>query len=114
MKHYLLYFFLLLSFSSFAQSNSFNVKVHDKTHLKTKGEYSKKVLFPVKDKNISNITLNLYLNCPDSGCSDWDYSISVLLRTTEKGDTVNYQLGRMITPYSGAYNQGDNAKTWNP
>ena len=114
MKHYLLYFLLLLSFSSFAQSNSFNVKVHDKTHLKTKGEYSKKVLFPVKDKNISNITLNLYLNCPDSGCSDWDYSISVLLRTTEKGDTVNYQLGRMITPYSGAYNQGDNAKTWNP
>ena len=114
MKHYLLYFCLLLSFSSFAQPNSFNVKVHDKTHLKTKGEYSQKVLFPVNDKNISNITLNLYLNCPDSGCSDWDYSISVLLRTTKNGDTINYQLGRMITPYSGAYNQGDNAKKWNP
>ena len=78
MKHYLLYFLLLLSFSSFAQSNSFNVRVHDKTHLKTKGEYSKKVLFPVKDKNISDVSLFLTLNCPDGGCSDWDYSISVL------------------------------------
>lgn len=114
MKHYLLYFFLLLSFSSFAQSNNFKVRVHDKTHLKTKGEYSKKVLFTVKDKNISNITLNLYLNCPETGCSDWDYSISVLLRTTDNGDIVKYQLGRMITPYSGAYNQGDNAKSWSP
>lgn len=114
MKHYLLYFLLLLSFSSFAQSNSFNVRVHDKTHLKTKGEYSKKVLFPVKDKNISDVSLFLTLNCPEGGCSDWDYSISVLLRTTKNGDTINYQLGRMITPYSGAYNQGDNAKTWSP
>lgn len=114
MKHYLLYFLLLLSFSSFAQSNSFNLKVHDKTHLKTKGEYLQKVLFPIKDKFITDVSLYLTLNCPDGGCSDWDYSISVLLRTTEKGDTINYQLGRMITPYSGAYNQGDNAKTWSP
>lgn len=114
MKHYLLYFFLLLSVSTFAQPSNFTVRVHNKTHLKTKGEYSQKVLFPVKDKYFNFIDLHLYLNCPEGGCSDWDYSISVLLRTTEKGDTVNYQLGRMITPYSGAYNQGDNAKTWNP
>ena len=76
MKHYLLYFLLLLSLSSFAQSNSFNVRVHDKTHLKTKGEYSKKVYFPSKNKNLSNIsliTMNLTLNCPEGGCSDWDY-----------------------------------------
>lgn len=114
MKHYLLIFCLLLSVTVFSQENDFKVRVHNKTHLKTKGEYSQKVLFPINDKKISHITLNLYLNCPETGCSDWDYSISVLLRTTDKGDTVNYQLGRMITPYSGAYNQGDNAKTWNP
>lgn len=117
MKHYLLIFCLLLSVTVFSQENGFKIRVHDKTHLSTKGEYSKKILFPSKYKklsDLSNITLNLYLNCPEKGCSDWDYSISVLLRTTEKGDTVNYQLGRMITPYSGAYNTGDNAKTWNP
>ncbi|MEA5099213.1 MAG: hypothetical protein VB011_01680 [Bacteroidales bacterium] len=114
MKHYLLIFCLLLSVTVFSQENDFKVRVHDKTHLKTKGEYSQKVLFPVKDKNIYHIILYLTLNCPEGGCSDWDYSISVLLRTTDNGDTVNYQLGRMITPYSGAYNQGDNAKTWNP
>lgn len=117
MKKLILFIFLFASSYCFAQETDYTVRVHNKTHLKTKGEYSKKVYFPSKNKklsNISNITMNLYLNCPDSGCSDWDYSISVLLRTTEKGDTVNYQLGRMITPYSGAYNQGDNAKTWNP
>ncbi len=114
MKHYLLIFCLLFSVSAFSQENGFKIRVHDKTHLSTKGEYAKKTLFPVKDKNISNITLNLYLACPETGCSDWDYSISVILRTTKGGDTVNYQLGRMITPYSGAYNTGDNAKTWNP
>ncbi len=114
MKHYLLYFSLLLSVSTFAQPSNFTVRVHNKTHLKTKGEYSQKVLFPVKDKYFNFIDLHLYLNCPEGGCSDWDYSISVLLRTTKNGDTINYQLGRMITPYSGAYNQGDNAKTWNP
>jgi hypothetical protein len=114
MKHYLLIFCLLLSVNVFSQENGFKIRVHDKTHLSTKGEYSKKILFPIKDKNISNITLNLHLACPETGCSDWDYSISVILRTTKGGDTVNYQLGRMITPYSGAYNQGDNAKTWNP
>ena len=117
MKHYLLYFLLLLSLSSFSQVNDFKVRVHDRTHLKSKGEYSKKVYFPSKNKNLSNIsliTMNLTLNCPEGGCSDWDYSISVLLRTTNNGDTVKYQLGRMITPYSGAYNQGDNAKSWSP
>lgn len=117
MKHYLLYFLLLLSLSSFSQVNDFKVRVHDRTHLKSKGEYSKKVYFPSKNKNLSNIsliTMNLTLNCPEGGCSDWDYSISVLLRTTDNGDTVKYQLGRMITPYSGAYNQGDNAKSWSP
>lgn len=113
-KHYLFYLLLLLSLSSFSQENDFKVRVHNKTHLKTKGEYSQKVLFPINDKKISHITLNLYLNCPETGCSDWDYSISVLLRTTDNGDTVKYQLGRMITPYSGAYNQGDNAKSWSP
>lgn len=117
MKKLILFIFLFASSYCFAQETDYTVRVHNKTHLKTKGEYSKKVYFPSKNKklsNISNITMNLYLNCPEGGCSDWDYSISVLLRTTEKGDTVNFQLGRMITPYSGTYNQGDNAKTWNP
>ncbi|MEA4967064.1 MAG: peptide-N-glycosidase F-related protein, partial [Bacteroidaceae bacterium] len=114
MKHCLLSLLLLMSAYTYAQFDNFSVKVHDKTHLKTKGEYSQKVLFPINDKKISHITMNLTLNCPEGGCSDWDYSISVLLRTTKKGDTVNFQLGRMITPYSGAYNQGDNAKSWSP
>lgn len=114
MKHYLLIFSLLISFSGFTQTNSFKVRVHDKTHLQSYTEYSQKHLFSVNDLDISNIKLNLYLGCPETGCSDWDFSISILLRKVENNDTVTYQLGRMVTPYSGAYNTGDNAQTWNP
>lgn len=114
MKNYLLVLTLLISFSVYGQDNTFTIRVHDKTHLKEWNEYSQKHLFSINDNEISKVELNLYLNCPDSGCSNWDFSVGVLLRTIHSGDTVNYQLGRMITPYSGAYNQGENAKIWNP
>lgn len=114
MKHYLLIITLLISFSAISQTNQFTVRVHNKTHLQTKTEYSQKHKFLVNDLDISNIKLNLYLACPETGCSDWDYSISVLLRKVENNDTITYQLGRMMTPYSGAYNSGDNAQSWNP
>jgi hypothetical protein len=99
--------------TGFSQKTYDTIRVHNRTHLSTKGEYTKKVLFPIKNENINYVGLDLYLNCPDSGCSDWDYSISVLLRTVKNNDTTTFQLGRMITPYSGSYNQGKNAKKWN-
>lgn len=114
MKNYIAILSLLISFSAFGQGNSFTIRVHNKTHLKEWNEYSQKHLFSINDNEISKVELNLYLNCPDSGCSNWDFSVGVLLRKAHNGDTVNYQLGRMITPYSGAYNQGENAKKWNP
>ena len=92
--------------------DTFTVTPHYRTHLITREEYSKKVLFPIKDKYISNITLDLHLNCPEKKCSDWDYSINIVLRTNKDGKKQDYQLGRMITPYSGWYNQGENTKTW--
>ena len=95
-----------------AQGDSFNFIVHNKTHLETKQEYSIKTLFPIKDKAIHDIRMDLHLGCPDGKCSDWDYSINVVMRKVVDGDTLNFQLGRMITPYSGWYNRGENAKTW--
>lgn len=112
-KVLILFALMIIATTGFSQETYDTIRVHNRTHLLTKGEYSKKVLFPIKNENINYVGLDLYLNCPDSGCSDWDYSISVLLRTVKNNDTVNYQLGRMITPYSGAYNQGKNAKKWN-
>ncbi len=107
---FIISFFVVMS--AFAQEDSFNVLVHDRTHLKTREEYSKKVLFPVKDKKIKDVTLDFSLNCPEKKCSDWDYSINIILRKTNKRDTLDFQLGRMITPYSGWYNQGENASKW--
>jgi hypothetical protein len=110
-----LFLFVLITIvtTGFSQNTYDTIRVHNRTHLSTKGEYTKKVLFPIKNENINYVGLDLYLNCPDSGCSDWDYSISVLLRTVKNNDTTTFQLGRMITPYSGSYNQGKNAKKWN-
>ena len=95
-----------------AQESKFTITPHKRTHLQTRTEYPVKAYFPIKDKNISNIQLDLLLQCPDRGCSDWDYSINVVLRSFKDGKTTDYQLGRMITPYSGWYNQGDNAPKW--
>ncbi|MDO5759851.1 MAG: peptide-N-glycosidase F-related protein [Bacteroidota bacterium] len=105
-----LFFFLVLCLGMQAQEETFSVLVHNRTHLQTREEYSQKVLFPVKDKKIKDITLDFSLNCPEKKCSDWDYSISILLRPNNSKAT--YQLGRMITPYSGWYNQGENASKW--
>lgn len=95
-----------------AQTEQFSYIVHNKTHLETKQEYSQKALFPINGKEIQDIRLKLHLGCPDGKCSDWDYSINVMLRKVINGETVTFQLGRMITPYSGWYNRGENAKTW--
>lgn len=46
MKYYLLYFCLLLSFSTLAQTT---IRVHDKTHLKTK-EVISKTTYPKADR----------------------------------------------------------------
>ncbi|MBR1768870.1 MAG: hypothetical protein IJ748_00235 [Bacteroidales bacterium] len=113
MKRKILFLVSIFSFiACFCQEKTFNVLVHDRTHLETRTEYAKKVLFPVKDKKIKEIMLDFSLNCPDKKCSDWDYSINIVLRTLKNGNTENFQLGRMITPYSGWYNQGENAKKW--
>lgn len=95
-----------------AQSETFKITPHNRTHMQTRTEYPIKTYFDIKDKNISNIQLDLHLQCPDGGCSDWDYSINVVLRSYKDGKQTDYQLGRMITPYSGWYNRGDNKEKW--
>jgi|GEM_PF-1826443 len=112
-KTFILAILLLSSSLIFAQNEqSFTITPHNKTHLATKTQYVKRAYFATQDKNISSVKLDFHLTCPDKGCSDWDYSINILLRQIHGTDTTDYQLGRMITPYSGEYNQGENAKTW--
>lgn len=106
-----LFILLFTNLNAIAQ-NTFTIKPHNRTHMLTREEYPMKADFNLKDKNITNVQLDLHLQCPETGCSDWDYSINVVLRTHQNGHKRDYQLGRMITPYSGDYNRGKNASKW--
>ena len=108
---YLILILALLPLLSFGQDD-LKIRVHDRTHLKWNEEYSQKHVFDVNMKEFDRAILELSLSCPEGGCSNWDYSISVLLRDVVGEDTVDYQLGRMITPYGGWYNMGKNSSTW--
>lgn len=47
--------------------------------------------------NISQIKMFLQIDCPATGCDDWDRYANVMARDTDSGDW--YEIGRYITPY---------------
>ncbi len=47
--------------------------------------------------NISQVKMFLQIDCPSTGCDDWDRFANVLVRDPNSGDW--YEIGRYITPY---------------
>ncbi|WCO02932.1 peptide-N-glycosidase F-related protein [Psychroserpens ponticola] len=47
--------------------------------------------------NIEQIKMFLQIDCPATGCDDWDRFANVLVRDSNSGDW--YEIGRYITPY---------------
>ncbi|MBR9846875.1 MAG: choice-of-anchor D domain-containing protein [Algicola sp.] len=47
--------------------------------------------------NISQIKMFLQIDCPSTGCDDWDRYANVMVKDTDSGDW--YEIGRYITPY---------------
>jgi hypothetical protein len=47
--------------------------------------------------NISQIKMYLQIDCPATGCDDWDRYANVMVRDTDSGNW--YEIGRYITPY---------------
>lgn len=67
--------------------------------------------FPSASTPIRKIKLVVRFGCPDSlRCADWDYMDQILIRRKggQKEKDLGYEIGRMLTPYGGAF-----AKQWN-
>lgn len=47
--------------------------------------------------NIAQIKMFLQIDCPSTGCDDWDRYANIMVRDSDSGDW--YEIGRYITPY---------------
>lgn len=66
-------------------------------------------VFPKADHPIRKITMHVTLGSPDSlNTAHWDYLDHIVLRRKggARGSELNYELGRMLTPYGSIYNKG--------
>ena len=98
-----------LSFS--APADSLHVITHNKTTIVTDpGQgfklYKKWGVFPEADVPLRKIMMRVKFACPNSmRCADWDYMdrISIARIGGINGTVQDYEIGRMITPYGGAF-----------
>lgn len=94
-------FFIAIQLFS-AEGDSTIIRVHDKVHWDWYGGKIQKAKFPDGSTSYAKIVLRYTLGCPGSGCSDWDYTTNIILREKINDSThVNYELGKVITPYGG-------------
>ncbi|WP_312338430.1 peptide-N-glycosidase F-related protein [Sphingobacterium sp.] len=66
-------------------------------------------VFPKDNDPIRKITVFVTLGSPDSlRTAHWDYLDHIILRRKggKDGHALNYELGRMLTPYGSIYNKG--------
>ncbi|WP_300597886.1 peptide-N-glycosidase F-related protein [Niabella sp.] len=106
---------IAVSFVAGAQTPAVNhVITHNRTTVicdPTKGEkaYPAWGVFPKENTPVRKITMHLTLGSPDSLLTaHWDYLDHITLRRKggAKGAELNYELGRMLTPYGSIYNKG--------
>jgi len=124
----------LFCFPLQAQSDTVNVDVFDNQTLSWYERYGSTAYFPSGNETYRRVNMHFTLGCPDSGCSDWDYTvlISAYRLTGEQDSTIaridtlstnpleldtlwnvsevkeRFELGRMITPYAGYMARGTN------
>jgi hypothetical protein len=63
-------------------------------------------VFPGAGFSTRKATMRVTFGCPDSmRCADWDYLDRIVARRkgTAPADTLNFEIGRMLTPYGGAF-----------
>ncbi|MGJ1415877.1 peptide-N-glycosidase F-related protein [Sphingobacterium multivorum] len=66
-------------------------------------------VFPKENYPIRKVTMFVTLGSPDSlRTAHWDYLDHIVLRRKggKNGPALNYELGRMLTPYGSIYNKG--------
>lgn len=97
-----------------ATAQSINVKTHDKLLINTdpaEGVKSFKQwgVFPDESKEIRRIVMNLTLAYPeDRAIAHWDYMdrVKILRKGGVNGKNINYEIGRMLTPYGSNFKEG--------
>jgi hypothetical protein len=100
--------------SAFANAASTNVITHNKLLINTdpsQGVKSFKAwgIFPSKEKEVRRIVMNLTLAYPqDRKIAHWDYldHINILRAGGVKGDTLDLEIGHMLTPYGSNFKEG--------
>ena len=114
MKTILLSFaFVFCSFPLLWSKTGDTIRVvsHDQTVVVTdpaKGvkAYRQWAVFPSTKMPVRKINLLVTFGCPDSlRCADWDYLDHIYIRRKGgvNGPSLNYPIGRMLTPYGGAF-----------
>lgn len=108
--------FILIFFSLQLKAQNFGVKhfvthknVTVTTHPSGLRKFPSWSVFPGKEIQIRKILMHVTLGCPDSlPCAHWDYLDHITLLKTggRNGRNLNYELGRMLTPYGSIYNKG--------
>jgi len=107
-----LFCFLVVNFPAMANSgDTIHVITHNKATVVTdpsKGnkDYIRWGVFPRQGDPVRKIILHVNFACPDTmRCADWDYSdrISILRQGGVNGKIQDYEIGRMLTPYGGAF-----------
>ncbi len=71
-------------------------------------------VFPAPDYPVRRVILRVKFGCPDSiRCADWDYLDHIMIRRRggSAGASLDYEIGRMLTPYGGAFDRDWNF-TW--
>ncbi len=65
-------------------------------------------VFPKANVPIRKILLHVTFSCPDNmRCADWDYKDHITIRRKGgvQGASQDYEIGRMLTPYGGAFDK---------
>jgi len=112
-------FLLLANFCFAAQPDTIFVTTHNREVVVTDpsqgiNSYPGWGVFPDTSAEIRKIMLYVTFACPDTmRCADWDYSDRIILTRAGglNGKTLNWEIGRIITPYGGFF-KSDWKFTW--
>lgn len=96
--------FILSAASALASEDTIKVRTHNKEHLNWNGHFVRDTYFPTAGETFRRIWLDLTIGCPEGGCSPWDYTVCLLLEKKVADSSINYELARYITAYSGNLN----------
>lgn len=112
-----------------APGDTTRVRAHDKVDMTWYQGYKAWGVFPAAGKSFHKVDLNFTIGCASTGCSDWDYTVTMYLlqptglmdSTVSSVDSITLdttwriferkerlEMARMITPYGSYMRTGSN------